>query len=214
MVIALWWSVLFSGLYHGLNPAMGWPLAVSAALMERKSSALVRSLALLASGHFLAMLVILLPFTLMLSLLRWESEIRIGAGLLVIAMGLYLLVNHRHPRILARVHPARLAYWSFLAATAHGAGLMLVPIYLGICKANTAEFGHLASQTLITGNISIALSVAVLHTLVMTLAGGLIAFAVYRWFGLKFLSSAWMNLDTVWALSLVCVGAFGVFSAL
>ncbi|MEP5090906.1 MAG: hypothetical protein ABJR23_15885, partial [Paracoccaceae bacterium] len=118
---ALWWAVIFSGVYHGVNPGMGWPLAVSAALFERKNSAMVKALAMLAVGHFLAMIVILLPFSLLYFLLNFEREIRIGAGALVIAMGIYLLINQRHPRILARIHPAKLGLWSFLAATAHGA---------------------------------------------------------------------------------------------
>ena len=117
---ALWWAVIVSGVYHGINPGMGWPLAVSAGLMERRHSALPVALGMLALGHLAAMLAILLPFSLMSALLYWEHEIRVGAGLLVIAMGVYLLINRRHPRMLARVHPARLALWSFLAAMAHG----------------------------------------------------------------------------------------------
>ncbi|HEV8033750.1 hypothetical protein, partial [Yoonia sp.] len=147
-VAALWGAVIVSGLYHGINPGMGWPLAVSAALMERRHKAMPKALAMLALGHFLAMIGILLPFSMMIVLIQWEVEIRIGAGLLVIAMGCYLLINRRHPKILARVHPARLALWSFLAAMAHGAGLMLVPIYLGICAVGQDETGHLAAQNL------------------------------------------------------------------
>jgi hypothetical protein len=141
-VTALWWAVIVSGLYHGLNPGMGWPLAVSAALMERKRGALLRALAALAFGHFLAMTAILLPFSLMTVLVMWEREVRLGAGLLVIGLGIYLLINRRHPRFLARVKPSRLALWSFLAAMAHGAGLMLVPIFLGICKVGDLDAGH------------------------------------------------------------------------
>ena len=168
---------------------------------------------MLAFGHFLAMIGILLPFTIMIVLIEWEAEIRIGAGLLVIAMGIYLLVNRRHPKFLARVHPARLALWSFLAAMAHGAGLMLVPIYLGICAVSADETGHLAAQNLMGNNIVAAFTVAAVHTLSMTLAGGLIAVVIYIWLGLKFLSRTWFNLDVVWALSLVLVGAFGIYSA-
>ena len=210
---ALWWAVIFSGFYHGINPGMGWPLAVSAGLMERKHSALPKALLMLAAGHLLAMLAILLPFSIMTTLLTWETEIRIGAGLLVIAMGVYLLINRQHPRFLARVHPARLALWSFLAAMAHGAGLMLVPIYLGICAIDSTEHGHQAASYLMNGNISNALIVATIHTLAMTLAGGAIATVIYLWLGLKFLSKTWFNLDMVWALSLVLVGLFGVYSA-
>ncbi len=212
-VTALWWAVIFSGFYHGVNPGMGWPLAVSAALMERDRKALPRALAMLALGHFLAMIAILLPFSLMIFLVSWEVEIRIGAGLLVIAMGIYLLINRRHPKFLARVHPARLALWSFLAAMAHGAGLMLVPIYLGICAIGADESGHLAAQALMGNNIITAFSVAAVHTLSMTVAGGVIAVIIYAWLGLKFLSRTWFNLDVVWALSLVLVGLFGIYSA-
>lgn len=211
---ALWWAVVISGLYHGVNPGMGWPLAVSAALMERRHSALPRALAMLAAGHFLAMVAILLPFSLLIFLVAWEVEIRAAAGLLVIAMGVYLLINRRHPRVLARIHPARLALWSFLAAMAHGAGLMLVPIFLGICAAGADEAGHLAAQGLMGSNVGTAFLVATVHTAAMILAGGAIALVIYLWLGLRFLSRTWFNLDTFWALSLVAVGAFGLYAAL
>lgn len=213
-VTALWWAVIFSGFYHGINPGMGWPLAVSAALMERKHSALPKALAMLAAGHFLAMIGILLPFSVMIFLVEWEVEIRVAAGILVIAMGIYLLVNRRHPKFLARVHPARLALWSFLAAMAHGAGLMLVPIYLGICAIGADETGHLAAQSLMSNNITTAFLVALAHTFSMTFAGGVVAVGIYLWLGLKFLSKTWFNLDLVWALSLIAVGIFGLISAL
>ncbi|WGI21354.1 hypothetical protein [Amylibacter sp. IMCC11727] len=193
---------------------MGWPLAVSAALMERKTSALPKALGMLALGHFLAMIGILLPFSMMMFLVQYEIEIRIGAGILVILMGLYLLINRRHPKFLARVHPARLALWSFLAAMAHGAGLMLVPIYLGICAIAPDDTGHRAAEALMNNNISVAFLVAATHTLAMTVAGGVIATIIYYWLGLKFLSKTWFNLDIVWALSLVLVGAFGIYTAL
>lgn len=210
---ALWWAVIFSGFYHGINPGMGWPLAVSAGLMERKRRALPIALCMLALGHLIAMLAILLPFSMMTALLVWEVEIRIGAGLLVIAMGIFLLINRRHPKFLARVHPSRLALWSFLAAMAHGAGLMLVPIYLGICAVHASDVGHEAARVLMTGNVLNALAVAFIHTLAMTFAGGVIAVVIYFWLGLKFLSRTWFNLDIVWAISLVLVGLFGVYSA-
>ncbi|WP_390911153.1 hypothetical protein [Pseudosulfitobacter sp. SM2401] len=213
-VTALWWAVIFSGFYHGINPGMGWPLAVSAALMERKHAALPRALAMLAAGHFLAMIVILLPFSLMIFLVQWSVEIRVAAGILVIGMGIYLLINRKHPKFLARVHPARLALWSFLAAMAHGAGLMLVPIFLGICGIDADETGHLAARALMGNTVMTAFAVAALHTLAMTFAGAVFAVAIYVWFGLKFLSRTWFNLDLVWALSLVLVGAFGIYSAL
>lgn len=191
---------------------MGWPLAVSAALMTSKPGSLAKALGLLALGHLLAMLAILLPFSLMTTLVRHESTIRIASGMLVVAMGVYLLINRKHPRFLARVHPAKLALWSFLAAMAHGAGLMLVPIYLGICAAANLDTGHQAAQTLMTGNLSNAIIVAIVHTVAMVIAGGLLAIVIYLWLGLRFLSKTWFNLDIVWAISLIVVGLIGTYS--
>ena len=211
-IAALWWAVIASGLYHGLNPGMGWPLAVSAALMDGRYGNLYRALGALAVGHLASMLVILLPFTVMMSLAEWQREIRIGAAAVVIAMGLYLLINRRHPRFLARVPPTRLALWSFLAALAHGAGLMLVPIYLGICNLATESTGHQAAYALMGPNALTALIVALAHTLAMTAAGGALAVGVYHWLGLKFLSKGWFNLDLVWALSLILVGVVSLLT--
>ncbi|MEC7669856.1 MAG: hypothetical protein VX622_12370, partial [Pseudomonadota bacterium] len=90
---ALWGAVVVSGLYHGINPGMGWPLAVSAALMDRQRSSLWRALGALALGHLLAMVAVLLPFGALMFLAEWQDPIRIGAALLVIALGIYLLFN-------------------------------------------------------------------------------------------------------------------------
>jgi hypothetical protein len=212
-VAALWWAVIASGLYHGLNPGMGWPLAVSAALMDRAPGSLWRALLALAGGHLAAMAAILLPFSALVSLVEWERAIRIGAACLVMGLGLYLMINRRHPRFLARVTPGRLALWSFLAAMAHGAGMMLVPIYLGICSLAQQDPGHAAALALMRGTIPTALLVATVHTLAMTAAGGAIAYGVYRWLGLKFLSKGWFNLDLLWALSLVLVGGLSLWIA-
>lgn len=203
-VMALWGAVIGAGVYHGLNPGMGWPLAVSAALMDKNPSALRKALLALASGHFLAMSLVLLPFSLMATLVQWNMQIRIAAGFIVVLMGLYLLINRKHPRFLARVKPARLALWSFLAALAHGAGLMLVPFFLAL---NDIEAS-------VTGSITAALFVAGAHTLAMALTCTSISVLVYRWLGLKFLSRSWFNLDIVWAISLVVVGAIGIYGAI
>lgn len=201
------------GVYHGLNPGMGWPLAVSSALMERRATALPQALAALATGHFLSMTAILLPFSLMVALVDWQREIRILAALIVIAMGAYLLVNRRHPRILSRVPPSKLALWSFLAALAHGAGLMLVPMYLGLCAADGLDAGHAAATALMAANLGTALAVAAVHTLAMVLAGGALALLVYLWLGVRVVSKTWFNLDLVWAVSLVAVGGIGLAGA-
>jgi len=210
----LWLAVIASGIYHGVNPGMGWPLAVSAGLMGNGRRDLVAALGPLAGGHFVAMAGILLPFAAMTALVTWQREIRIAAGLLVIGMGLWLLFNRRHPRFLARISPARLAFWSFAVATAHGAGLMLVPIYLGLCRAEELDAGHRAASVLIGGNLVTAMTVSIVHAAAMIGAGGLVAFAVHEWLGPKFISRSWFNLDLVWALSLVLVGGIGLWSAL
>jgi len=208
----LWLAVVASGLYHGVNPGMGWPLAVSAGLMGRGQRDVVGALAPLAAGHLLSMLVILLPFALMTALLDWQREIRIGASAAVIAFGVFRLVNRRHPRALARIRPTQLALWSFAIATAHGAGLMLLPIYLGLCSTEDLDTAHRASSILMAQNAATAVLVSLAHTLSMVTAGGVIALIVYGWLGLKFISRSWFNLDFVWAMSLILIGAIGLLT--
>ncbi len=172
-----------------------------------------RRWAALAIGHVLAMAGILLPFAMMASLVEWQREIRIGAGLLVVGMGIYLLINRRHPRFLARIRPTQLALWSFAVAMAHGAGLMLVPIYLGLCRADELDAGHKAAFSLMSGNLGMAVAVSVVHAAAMIVSGGLIAWGVFRWLGPQFISKSWFNLDLVWALSLILVGGLGLWGA-
>ena len=210
---ALWMAVVASGLYHGVNPGMGWPLAVSAGLMGRGRRDVVAALAPLAAGHLVSMFVILLPFALMTALLNWQREIRLGASAIVITFGVFRLVNRRHPRALTRIRPTQLALWSFATATAHGAGLMLLPIYLGLCSTEELDQAHQASSILMAQNSVTAVLVSLAHTLSMVIAGGVIALLVYDWLGLKFLSRSWFNLDFVWAISLVLIGTIGLVTA-
>ena len=154
----LWLAVIASGLYHGVNPGMGWPLAVSAGLMEKSPRALVAALGPLTAGHLLAMLLVILPFSLLVALVYWQRQIRIGASLLVIGFGIFRLVNRRHPRALARIRPTQLGLWSFAVAIAHGAGLMLVPIYLGLCRAAGLDRGHEAAGVLISADLGMAVA--------------------------------------------------------
>ena len=206
----LWLAVVASGLYHGVNPGMGWPLAVSAGLIERSSYALVMALWPLTVGHRVAMFVVILPFALLLALVEWQHQIQIGASLLVIGFGIFRFVNRRHPRVLARIRPTQLGLWSFVVAIAHGAGLMLVPIYLGLCQAADVDEGHEAAGALINANLAMAVLVSVVHSVAMIAAGGFLAWLVYRYLGLKFVSRSWFNLDATWAFSLVLVGALSL----
>jgi hypothetical protein len=189
---------------------MGWPLAVSAGLMERSSRALVRALWSLTVGHLLAMLLVILPFALLVALVEWQQPIQIGASLLVIGFGIFRLVNRRHPRALARIRPAQLGLWSFAVAIAHGAGLMLVPIYLGLCRAADLDSGHEAAGALINANLGMAVLVSVVHSVAMIAAGGFAAWLVYHYLGLRFVSRSWFNLDATWASSLILVGALSL----
>jgi hypothetical protein len=206
----LWSAVIGSGLYHGVNPAMGWPLAVAGGLMERTARALLAALLLLALGHALATFAVLAPFALLSALVAWRREIQIGASLLVIAFGAGLLIWRRHPRLLARIPPARLALWSFVVAIAHGAGLMLLPIYLGLCASADRDPGHRAARALIGGSLDTALRVAAAHGAAMFAAGGLLAWLVYRYLGLKVIARSWFNLDALWASSLILVGGLSL----
>lgn len=201
----LWTAVVASGLYHGLNPGMGWPLAVSAGLLGRSTRALLAALAYLTLGHLLAMLAATLPFALLSALVAWQQFIQIGASLLVLGFGLYLLIQRRHPRALARIPPAQLVLWSFAIAMAHGAGLMLVPIYLGLSNSPDMA-GHHSTGAMVDANLSLAVLVCIVHTLAMIGAGGMLAWLVYRYLGLKFVSQSWFNLDALWAASLILVG--------
>ena len=210
----LWLAVVASGLYHGANPGMGWPLAVSAGLMERSPRALVSALGPLAAGHLLAMLLVILPFALLVTIVEWQRQIQLSASLLVIAFGIFRLASRSHPRALARIPPTQLGLWSFAVAIAHGAGLMLVPIYLGLCREASLDRGHAAAGTLINANLAMAVLVAIVHATAMIAAGGCLAWLVYRYLGLKFVSRSWFNLDTAWGVSLILVGAIALVLSL
>lgn len=209
----LWLAVVASGVYHGINPGMGWPLAVSAGMLGRGRADLLRATLLLALGHMLAMLAILLPFAALMVLVEWQRPIRLAAAGLLVAAGLVQLLNPRHPRALARIPPGRLVLWSFAIALAHGAGLMLLPIYLGICAADDLDAAHRASATLIGNDATTAILVSLVHTLAMAGAGGAMALAVHAWLGLGFIAKSWFNLDRIWALSLILVGGIALLTA-
>ena len=207
---ALWLTVVALGLYHGLNPAMGWPLAVANGMTDRRAASLFATLLPLGGGHAMAIAVALLPFAWLGWYLEWQRAIRIGAGAAVLLFGVVKLAYPRHPRMLARIAPTRLAWWAFLMATAHGAGLMLAPFMLGLCAAPGTIRHGAAMDALARTNAGTALLVAVVHTCAAILAGSAIAWVVYRYLGLRFLRRAWLRLDLVWGASLVLAGAAGI----
>jgi hypothetical protein len=207
----LWLAVIALGGYHGLSPGMGWPLAVANGMWAKRDRAVFATLVPLACGHFLAMAAALLPLSLLLAYVDWSQPVRLATGGLVAAFGAFKLINRRHPRALARLGPNHLILWSFLVATAHGAGLMLAPVFLGLCAASSApwpalEHGHEAMSDLMRSGIATSVAVSGVHTLAMVLVCGLMAWIVYRWAGLTLLKRTWLNLESVWAASLVVAG--------
>src|SRR5204863_2934439 len=128
--------------------------------------------------------LVLLPFGLLVTLVEWQRQIQISASLLVIGFGIFRFVDRRHPRVLARMRPTQLGLWSFAVAIAHGAGLMLVPIYLGLCRASDLDNGHEAASVIINANLGMAVLVSAVHSVAMIAAGGFLAWLVYRYLGL------------------------------
>jgi len=189
---------------------MGWPLAVSSGLMERRTSALFAALGYLSVGHVLAMFVVIVPFALLIVLLEWQRAIQISASIIIICFGTIQLTRGRHPRIIARVPPSRLALWSFAVAIAHGAGLMLVPIYLGLCGSFDMDRTHQAAAALIRADLGMAVVVSIVHAAAIIVASGLFAWVAFRYLGLRFIASSWFNLNAIWASSLVLVGSLSL----
>jgi hypothetical protein len=141
-----------------------------------------------------------------------------GAGVLVLLFGVARLFGRRHPRWLVRVRPSQLLLWSFLMATAHGAALMLLPIFIGLCAAPVAAgpagiFDHENVMALMRTNLGTAVLVSLVHSAAMIVAGLGLAWLVYRSLGLRVLRSTWFDLDRVWAASLIAAGIAAVAMA-
>ena len=209
----LWLAVVAIGAYHGLNPAMGWPLAVANGLTEKRGAAVGLTFLPLGAGHVLAMALVLEPFSRLSGLLAWSREIRVGAGALVILVGVSQLLLRRHPRWLMRIGPGRLLLWSLLMATAHGAALMLLPIVMELCVASGDPVARAAGPldregvvTLMRSGIGTAVAVSLIHSGAMIASGLAVAWIVYRHVGLRCLNSAWLDQRSLWALCLVVSG--------
>jgi hypothetical protein len=210
-----WLAVVMLGAYHGVNPGMGWLFAVSNGMQARRASSVFLALLPIALGHFLAMGASLLAFALLGLYLERIAYIQVTAGLILVGFGVYKLALQRHPRFLARIGPSHLVLWSFLMATAHGAGLMLVPIVLALYASPAGvQTGQAALTAVAGGNLGIALIASTLHTLAMVLAGGAIAWVVYQYVGLGLLRRAWLNLDLLWAVLLIIIGGVALAAAL
>ena len=209
---ALWaWLVLFAlGAYHGLNPAMGWLFAVSMGLQEKNGRAVWRALPPLALGHLLSMSAVVALFGL-LQIGLSNRPVHIATALVLLALGVTKIVSSRHPRWASwtgmRVGFRDLTIWSFLMATAHGAGLMLLPVLFSLPAGQHSQHMHAGAALPQPWLIAVAV-----HTLAYLATAAAVALVVYRYVGLAFLRRAWLNLDVLWGLALVIAGLITVFS--
>ena len=208
-----WLGLAALGVFHGLNPAMGWLFAVALALQRQQPSQLYAATAYIGVGHLVSVLIIMAVLALAGAFLplRW---VRIAVGVILLGFGLYRLARYyRHPRWVGmNVGGRDLVAWSFLMATAHGAGLMLAPVVLALTRpdATSGIVGELGEHG---GFLSLADAPAwwlvglLMHTFVMLAAMLAAAAVVYYRVGLAFLRRGWINLDLLWAGSLVVAGA-------
>lgn len=206
-----WGVLIFLGAYHGLNPGMGWLFALSLGLQQRNRAAVLRALVPIALGHAVAISLTLAAVDLLHSEIPHETLKFLVAGILF-ALGLYRMFRSRHPRGAGmRVGFRDLTVWSFLMASAHGAGLMLAPVLLTRLMQG---MHHSTDSSVASGLAGIAtslLALAVLvHTLSLILVAGTVAILFYQFYerwGLGLLRHTWFNFDLLWALALMIAGA-------
>jgi len=206
---AIWpWLVLFGlGAFHGINPGMGWLFAVALGLQERRRGAVLSALLPLGVGHALAvaaaiLLAMVVGAVMPLQWLRWL------VAAILIGFGISRLLRHRHPSWASmRVSKSGLTLWSFLMASAHGAGLMVVPLFLGMVMP--AEHSHHAAM-MNGGTPLTALLATALHAVGYLVVTAAVAFIVFEKLGVGMLRKAWFNLDLVWAIALIGTGLIGI----
>jgi hypothetical protein len=204
-----WITLLALGAWHGVNPGMGWLFAVSRGLQERRGGAVVGALPPIALGHALAIAVALIVVAIArasvpLAWLRWAT------AAILVGFGASRLVRHRHPRWVGmRVGFRDLTVWSFLMATAHGAGLMVAPLFV---VDGARPSCHADAGVVLSGPLDYLAATAA-HTAAMLAVAGGIALFVYYKLGLALLRRAWFNLDWLWALALIAAGVLSALAA-
>jgi len=198
----LWLAIAGLGLFHGINPAMGWLFAVALGLNRHNERIVWLSLIPIALGHALAVGVTLLA-VLALGLVLDLSQLRRVAGVIVLAWAAWHAVyGRRHSvRVGMQTGLAGLLLWSFLMANAHGAGLMLIPAVIPLCLAAAP-----AHELTAGGSAEIAFAALALHTGTMLAVIGIISITVYKWIGVAFLRRGWVNLDLLWTMALIVCG--------
>jgi len=202
------WLMLLLGAYHGINPGMGWLFAVALGMQEQRGSAVAKSLVPIALGHALAIGSVVMVAASLGTALPLPS-IRYCVAALLVALGVFSLAGHWHPRwVRMRVGFRDLAAWSFLMASAHGAGLMVLPLLLG---SSTVEAqGHMAGHRHMSSAASplAGMLATGIHTAGYLAVTGLVAWACYRKLGLALLRKTWFNFNLVWGAALVATGLF------
>jgi len=211
--VELWPWVALAGLgaYHGLNPGMGWLFAVVLGLQERRRSAVLRALPAIALGHE-ASIALVAAVLAAAQVVAAAALLRPLGAVALVLFGIFKLVRPRsHPRWVGlRVGPRDLVLWSFFMSSAHGAGLMLVPILLGLPSGS--EVFDLPELSFSTAMVVQDTGAVLIHTLAMLLVMGVVAVVVYEWVGVGVLRRAWLNADLLWAIALVAAGAVTLFS--
>ena len=202
-----WLALALLGAYHGLNPAMGWLFAVALGLQERKRGAVLQALPPIALGHAVSILLAVLVVGVAQLVVPLDVLRYVCASVLIL-FGLYKLVKRKHPRWVGmKVGFRDLAVWSFLMSSAHGAGLMLVPVLLRLSEPMQGAHNH-GDHAANVGSATVLADLAAvgLHTLTMFAVMGTIAVVVYEKLGVMILKRTWFNLDLLWAGALVGAG--------
>jgi hypothetical protein len=214
-----WLSLLALGAFHGLNPAMGWLFAVSLGLQERRLRAVTMALGPIALGHALAIGLAVVAVSTLGLVIPQRVLLTLGGGVLLAFAAYKVVSRFRHPRWVGmRVGPRELVLWSFLMASAHGAGLMLVPVLVALrgdavasALAHTEHLGHMGHQPPgRTDSLLPALAAVGLHSVAMLAVAGTLAVVVYQKVGVEVLRRAWVNLDLIWVGALVVAGGLAL----
>ena len=214
------WLTLFGlGAFHGLNPAMGWLFAVALGMQEQRRSAVWRALPPIALGHAVSVALVV-GLVVFAKAAVSHALLKAATVTILFGFGLYRLIRSRHPKWVGmRVGFRDLSVWSFVMASAHGAGLMLVPLFIGGAPARpvlyasrvapetviepfcSPAFATFSTPALLAGSIGV-------HTLGHLVLAGALAWLVYEKVGVAVLRTAWFNLDLIWSAALLATGAF------
>jgi hypothetical protein len=197
------WLMVLLGAYHGINPGMGWLFAVALGMQERKGSAVAKALLPIALGHALAIGSVVIA-AVFLGMALPRDAIRYLVAAILFGLGIFSLIGHNQPRwVRMRVGFRDLTIWSFLMASAHGAGLMVLPVLLGSSTVEAADQMAAHYHASAAGSPLTALLATGVHTAAYLAVTGLVAWGVYSKIGLAVLRKAWLNLHLVWAGALV-----------